>query len=149
MEEYRIRDGRAEDAEAVRRINREAFGYEFDAEKTKARLLAVLSCPFYRVFVAECGGKAVGYLHGGDYDCTYDEPFKNILALGILSAYRGRGIGRALLNAVENWARADGAAGIRLVSGFDRTGAHRFYEACGYFDRKDQKNYVKRFGSKK
>lgn len=145
MEEFLIRDCRIEDAEAIWRINQNAFGYDFDAEKTEERLDTLLNCPFYRLFVAESDGKTVGYIHCSDYACTYDEPLKNILALGILEPYRGRGIGKALIAAAENWAKADGAAGMRLVSGFNRTGAHRFYKACGYFDRKDQKNFMKRF----
>lgn len=145
MDSYCIRDCRIDDAGAIGQINQNAFGYDFDAGKTKERLEALLKCPFYRLFVAESEGKTVGYIHCSDYDCTYDEPLKNILALGILEPYRGRGIGRALIDAAENWAKADGAAGMRLVSGFNRTGAHRFYTACGYYDRKDQKNFMKRF----
>lgn len=145
MDAFRIRDCSMEDAEAIWQINQDAFGYAFDAEKTKERLAFILSCPFYRVFAAESDRRAIGYIHCSSYDCTYDEPLKNILALGILTPYRGKGIGRALIAAAENWAKSDGAAGIRLVSGFNRTGAHRFYEACGYDHRKDQKNYMKRF----
>lgn len=145
MNDVLIRDCRVEDAAAIWQINENAFGYEFDAEKTKIRLTAILKNSFYHISVAECNGQVVGYIHCSDYDCTYDEPLKNILALGVLESYRGQGIGRALITAAESWAKADGAAGMRLVSGFNRTGAHRFYAACGYYDRKDQKNFMKRF----
>jgi GNAT superfamily N-acetyltransferase len=98
--------------------------------------------------VAEAGGKAVGYIHAADYDCTYQPPMKNILTLVVDSALRGRGIGRRLLAAAEEWAKDDGALGVRLVSGFDRVNAHAFYLACGYFMRKEEKNFIKRWDSK-
>jgi hypothetical protein len=40
-----------------------------------------------------------------------------------------------------------GCAGVRLASGMVRSGAHRFYLACGYQHRKDQCNFIKRFAS--
>jgi Predicted acetyltransferase len=62
-----------------------------------------------------------------------------------LESTRRQGVGAKLLHAVEEWAKSTGAAGVRLVSGYSRTGAHRFYEALGYSNRKDQKNFVKYF----
>ena len=53
------------------------------------------------------------------------------------------GIGRRLLEAVEEWARAEGCAGVRLVSGASREGAHAFYRSCGYDGGKKQLNFKK------
>jgi GNAT superfamily N-acetyltransferase len=90
-------------------------------------------------------GEVVGYIHGCDYDCVYSDSLKDILGIAVDPAYQGRGIGRLLLSALEDWARQDGCAGVRLVSGFERHGAHQFYMRCGYTHRKDQKNFVKLF----
>ncbi|MCC8127124.1 MAG: GNAT family N-acetyltransferase [Clostridiales bacterium] len=49
-----------------------------------------------------------------------------------------KGIGRALLDEIEERAKKDGAAGIRLVSGITRSGAHEFYQRCGYGDGREQ-----------
>ena len=40
--------------------------------------------------------------------------------------------GEALMNAVEQWARASGSGTVSLYSGAQRVDAHRFYERLGY-----------------
>lgn len=70
---------------------------------------------------------------------------KNILELAVAGRCRRQGLGRALLEAAEQWAKADGAAGVRLVSGEGRAGAHAFYRSCGYSDGRRQLNFKKYF----
>lgn len=140
-----IRECVLEDCARICEINKGAFGYEYPLDKTIERLDYVLKKENNRLFVACAGEKVVGYIHGADYDCTYCAPLKNIMAIAVEERYRGRGAGRALLEAVENWARACGCSGVRLVSGFNRESAHGFYEHCGYRLRKQQKNFIKLF----
>ncbi len=145
MQEYSIRLATPQDGMAIYILNRDAFGYEFDPERTCERLAAILRSGRDKIFVAQRGEENIGYIHAADYDCTYSEPLKNILAIAVNERERGRGVGKALLGAVEAWAKETGASGIRLVSGFNRQQAHRFYLACGYTHRKDQKNFVRIF----
>ena len=140
---YTIRAAAIGDWQDICRLNA-VLGYDYPPDKTRQRLELVLPDKTAKIYVAEADGQAVGYIHAVNYECTYVDSMKDILALTVAERYRGLGIGRALLSAAETWARQTGAAGIRLVSGMDRVGAHRFYEACGYIDRKDQKNFVKR-----
>ncbi len=141
----RVRTARTSDAAAIRRINLIALGYDCPQAETRAQLTLLLGNAHNRLWVAEGAQGVLGYIHAADYDTVYGGCQKNILALAVDPAAQGRGIGRALLLAAEDWARQSGAIGVRLVSGFDRTGAHRFYEACGYRMRKEQKNYVKQW----
>ncbi|MHB8963030.1 MAG: GNAT family N-acetyltransferase [Saccharofermentanales bacterium] len=67
------------------------------------------------------------------------------MALVVDKNYRNLGVGRQLMESAEQWARQTGSIGVRLVSGFSREEAHRFYIACGYHLRKEQKNFVKIF----
>ena len=138
-----VRPATQADTAAIHELNREGLGYDYDLQKTALRIGEVLEDSGNRLLIAELDGKVVGYIHGGVYTCTYSDPLKNILALVVSEDSRGRGAGRALLQALEAWAREDGAVGVRLVSGVDRTGAHRFYEACGYHVRKEQKNFIR------
>jgi predicted N-acetyltransferase YhbS len=140
-----IRPALPEDAAAIETINAEALGYAYG--DTAARLRRILQKPNDRMFAAVADGNVVGYIHGSDYDRTYGGPQKNVLTLAVLPAYQGRGVGRMLLERLERWAKDDGCAGVRLVSGFDRAAAHGFYLRCGYTDRKDQKNFVKGFST--
>ncbi len=140
-----IRPAGETDAGDIHRLNRDALGYDYPLELTRRRLAAVLAGPGSSVFVAQAAGRVVGYIHAADYECTYTDSLKDILALAVEEGERGKGIGRMLLAAAEGWAKAAGACGIRLNSGFERENAHRFYEACGYTNRKNQKNFIKRF----
>ncbi len=70
---------------------------------------------------------------------------KNIMGIAVSSSFRKKGAGRALLKAVEDWAQKDGAAGVRLASGAERTGALAFYRRCGYTGGKRQIRFQKMF----
>jgi GNAT superfamily N-acetyltransferase len=52
--------------------------------------------------------------------------------LGMLSAWRGQGIGRTLMEAAEGWAREHGATRLVLNVWEFNTGALSFYETLGY-----------------
>jgi ribosomal protein S18 acetylase RimI-like enzyme len=45
---------------------------------------------------------------------------------------RSDGVGRALIGAVENWAKQQGLASVSLSSQVDREDAHAFYDSLGY-----------------
>ena len=129
----------------IHELNQNAFGYTYPLDKTKIRLEEILDRQTDKLFVACIDDQDVGYIHGSDYECTYSDTLKNIMAIAVDERYQGHGVGKALLGAIENWARECGCCGIRLVSGFDRTGAHAFYLRCGYIHRKQQKNFIKIF----
>ncbi len=138
-----IRSAIIEDAQRIYEINKYSFGYDYPNEKTKARLDYILSKTTDKLFVACEEGEVVGYIHGSDYECTYSDSLKNIMAIAVDEQYRGKGIGKLLLQALENWAVSDGSVGVRLVSGMNREKAHEFYLHCGYDFRKEQKNFIK------
>ena len=141
--EWTIREARLADCAAITRLNREELGYDFPEERTREKLRACLANPAHKIFVAESGGEVVGYLHLEDYDVLYFPHMKNVLGIAVASACRRQGVGRALLAAGETWAKADGAAAVRLVSGEGREGAHAFYQSLGYTGNKLQRNYKK------
>lgn len=141
--EWTIREARLADCAAITRLNREEMGYDFPEERTWEKLRACLTNPAHKVFVAESGGEVVGYLHLEDYDVLYFPHMKNVLGIAVASACRRQGVGRALLAAGEAWAKVDGAAAVRLVSGEARKGAHAFYQSLGYGGNKLQRNFKK------
>lgn len=140
-----VRKARLEDHAMIYRLGQEALGYEIDQEFSQSRLAAVLSKPANQIFVAFVDGEPAGYIHVQDYDVTYAIPYKNILGLAVFDQFQRQGVGKVLIEAAEDFARADGAAGIRLNSGEGRYGAHLFYEAAGYERVKSQVNFRKAF----
>lgn len=57
-------------------------------------------------------------------------------------AYRGKGIGRGMFDAIEAWGREKQCHYCILVSAMNRTGAHKFYDAIGYSEVKGFKKYL-------
>ena len=138
-----IRPARLSDAAAIRILSRDCLGYDYREELVAKKLKALLSNPEHRVWVAELDGKVVGYLHASDYDVLYASHMKNILGIAVSEDCRRRGIGRRLLEALEDWGRETGAKAIRLNSGEARIEAHAFYHSCGYVGEKKQLNFKK------
>lgn len=87
--------------------------------------------------------RVVGFIHAESCDLLYNESGFNIWGLAVLSGCRRMGIGKRLLQAVENEAAARNCRFIRLNSSEQRTEAHLFYERCGYKYTKLQKRFIK------
>ena len=116
-----IRDAVPEDSKALAVLNRKEMGYDYPEKQQREKLERLLADGRNRILVAQRGAEVVGYVHLCDYDVLYAPHMKNIM-----------GIGKALLEAAEVWARETGAAGIRLSSGETRKGAHAFYRSLMY-----------------
>ena len=87
----------------------------------------------YCTFVAEVNGAVVG-LATTVITLAIDHPngYIKLNGLAVLPEFQHRGIGKMLMERVEELAREHNASGIGLASGFQRTGAHEFYEHLGY-----------------
>lgn len=140
-----VRQAVISDAKDIYYINKTSLGYDYDLEKQKNKIQVVLNDSTQVIFVAECNNKVVGYIHLVNYDVIYADNFKNCLGLAVDNDYKRNGVGSALLNQAEIWAKENGAAGIRLCSGAERVNAHQFYESQGYEVTKLQKNIKKIF----
>ncbi|MBO5870754.1 MAG: GNAT family N-acetyltransferase [Clostridia bacterium] len=140
---FKIRDAKVTDAEAIWKLNTEEMGYSFSLEATKAKLFKLLSDVNNRIFVAVADGIVVGYIHANGYELLFAPSMRNVMAIAVSSAYKRNGIGRALLTEVEQWAVESGSTGVRLVSGETRVSAHEFYRSCGYVSNKKQLNFKK------
>ncbi|HVJ40294.1 MAG TPA: GNAT family N-acetyltransferase [Dongiaceae bacterium] len=90
-----------------------------------------LEAPHIRFLVARWQGKAVGcgalVIGAGG--------FAELKRVVVDPEVRGRGIGRALMQALEAVARAEGIRVIQLETGPDSAPALRLYRACGYRER--------------
>lgn len=105
----KIRLFKPSDAEDLYKINTEEMGYDFSIEETREKLLALVDSTKDKIYVAIVNNKVVGYIHANDYDVIYAPHMKNIMGIAVLQQYKRHGIGKALLDAVEAWARQTGA----------------------------------------
>lgn len=83
--------------------------------------------------VAELAGEPVGYvaLHPAGTLASHAH-VRIIDGLAVLPAAQGRGVGRALVKAAVERARADGAAKVTLRVLSTNPVARRLYERCGF-----------------
>ena len=125
-----IRDASATDAEALADLLGQ-LGYPTTAEAAETRLerLRVVGD---RVVVAELDGRVVGLAHLQVTPAIERErPAAKIGALVVDDGHRGRGIGRALVEAMESEARARGCELLYLTTAERRDDAHAFYQRLG------------------
>lgn len=91
-----------------------------------------------RFFVACLGGQAVGC--GG---FTPTSPAEGELQrMFVDAAMRGQGVGRALLQAIEDVARTEGIQAMRLETGAASTEAFALYRRSGYREREPFGDYA-------
>lgn len=145
MNELQIRQCEITDVKAIHDLNLRELGYDYSEDAAKEKIVKLLDSSKDRIYVALIDGNVIGYVHANDYDVIYAPHMKNIMGIAVSSNFRKMGIGKALLDSVEHWARDTGASGVRLVSGATRTGAHEFYHHCGYSGDKKQINLKKCF----
>lgn len=131
------------DSDSLYTLNSNEMGYFYPAEQTTNQLSTILNDSTNAVFVAVNGGEVIGYIHGAVYNVLYADPMVNVLGIAVCEQYRRMGVGRALLEALENWALENGISSMRLTSGAERTSAHEFYKKCGYVLNKTQLNFKK------
>jgi GNAT superfamily N-acetyltransferase len=132
MREIEIRDAREGDIEALAVLMTE-LGYPTSVEEMGRRLEEISADPSYDTLIAEQDGKVLG-VAGLHLERFYEknEPCARIMALVVGSEHRGRGVGRALISAAEDWARQRGARDVMLTTHKRRSRAHRFYQSMGY-----------------
>lgn len=138
----KVREVMLDDYKSIAEINRNDLGYPFEENLVKTKLSLVdnkREC----VFVAEYENKVIGYVHAERYDTLYSETLVNILGLAVSLEKRRIGAGQLLMSKAEEWAKLIGAVGVRLNSGFSRTGAHEFYRTIGYNLEKEQIRFLK------
>lgn len=142
-----LRALKATDVASICEINKEALGYSFNLEDTAIQLakLSQDSHHYLLGFEDSSSHDLLGYVHAEVYESLYSKPGFNILALAVLPQMQGKGIGKTLLQGLEQEAKDREYQFIRLNSADHRLGAHAFYEKVGYTCDKIQKRFIRVF----
>jgi len=121
------------------------LGYPASAAAVADRLARLRDREGETVLVADLGsGQVVGWLHGSDQELLESGRRCEILGLVVDPEHRGRGAGRRLVAAVEQWAMDRGIEQMAVRSNILRAESHPFYERLGYARTKTQHAYRKR-----
>lgn len=141
-----IRTVQVNDALQIRDLCHQALGYDSTIEKVAAQI-EKFNLPdsghVCFVYEEEQTGKILGYVEAEVYESLYSDAGLNILGLAVFPFAQGRGIGRQLMERMEDFAKSHQYTFIRLNSASHRKEAHVFYEHIGYEGNKTQKRFLK------
>jgi GNAT superfamily N-acetyltransferase len=125
----RVRRAAAGDVPAIAALLGD-LGYPVPDDRLAARLGRLPETT--TVLVADDGGvvgmAAVDVRQG----IEHEEPRGRVIAFVVRENARGRGVGRALMDAVETAAREAGSPDLHVTSGAHRGDAHAAYRALGF-----------------
>lgn len=126
---------------------RAALWPEEDARALAAEAPGLLDDDDGVVFVAEGDDGIVGFAEATlrhDYvNGTDSSPVGFLEGWYVAPAWRGRGVGRALVRAVEDWARGRGCGELASDALLDNTSSHAAHAACG-FEESERVVYFRR-----
>ncbi|ANF82222.1 GNAT family N-acetyltransferase [Acinetobacter sp. NCu2D-2] len=111
------------------------LGYPTSIANIKNRLQRIHQHDHYQTLVIEAQHKVVGYAgYIEQYTWEFDEGYFRIQALVINDQYRGQGLGKALIQAIQNLAQQRGLKRLLVNSGNrpERYPAHAFYKNLGF-----------------
>lgn len=130
--ECTVRAPRAEDFARMAELAGQ-LGYASTAAQVQARLAEMENSRDYTAFVAELpGGTIAGWIGLFIFRAVELDKCAEISGLIVDEAVRSAGVGKALLDAAEVWARTAGCGSIAVHSNIKRQRAHGFYMRNGY-----------------
>ena len=123
----------------------EVLGYPVEPDVVKRRIERLLARPENVLLVADSLESGVaGWIHAAEQDILETGRSCEILGLVVAANQRNHGIGRRLVERVEQWAVERGLRQISVRSNVLRSESHQFYERLGYARVKTQHAYRKR-----
>ena len=103
------------------------LGYAATAEAMHARLSRLADLRDHVVYAACLNAEVVGWIDVGIVHHLQSPAYGEIGGLVVSINQRGRGIGKKLVQAAEQWIAAKGITTILVRSQIAREAAHRFY----------------------
>jgi GNAT superfamily N-acetyltransferase len=142
MTDFVIRRATSADAAGVADLSG-ILGYPVDRENMQRRLERIGGCEEHVVLVAETSGQIIGWIHGAVHEFLVAGRVGENCGLVVAEGQRTNGVGRRLVEAVEQWARGRGLDQVSVRSNVARPESHPFYEKVGYTRLKTQHVYRK------
>lgn len=139
-----IRPMQLGDAAAVADLTTD-LGYPVTPEALARRVEPMLDNSQHLLLVAsDEEDHVIGWIHLYR-QMTLEEPARAVIGgLVVAEGFRDAGIGAALVEAGETWARRHELGSVLVRSRSTRTRAHRFYERMGYIETKRSHVFEKR-----
>jgi GNAT superfamily N-acetyltransferase len=122
----------------------EELGYDGNEPTLSTQLGAYIQSDSSLLMVAETSPGTLSGMISGHLIPLIHQPGNvgRITSLVVRAKERERGVGTALLEAMESWFLDNNCLRFEVTSGDHRGQAHRFYESKGYVS--DERRYLKR-----
>ena len=143
MKDMKTRKATRADSLAIAELTTQ-LGYPVDVLETEKRLAQILAKDDNAVYVALDGaGTIIGWIQAHT-SCFLESGLRvEIVGLIVADKARRQGVGRILVQCVEEWTRESGAKVIVVRSNSKRIESHLFYPALGFQPTKNQQVYRK------
>ena len=115
------------------------LGYATTDERIQERLAKILNNAENCVFAVTHIEQMIGWVHGFYTLRIESDPFVEIGGLVVDKNFRGRGIGKMLVEKVIDWAQSKQITTIRVRTNTIRRETHQFYSRIGFKEKKEQK----------
>ncbi|EGF88995.1 hypothetical protein HMPREF0433_00382 [Gemella sanguinis M325] len=135
------------DAQEIQSISNFELGYDVNLDIVRKQIRKLTNDNKHNIIIGfenEQTRKIIGFVHAELYESLYMDTGLNILGLAVDSNFQGQGIGKKLMNSIEDYALKNNISYIRLNSNVRRIDAHKFYESIGYVCDKTQKRLIKK-----
>lgn len=119
------------------------LGYKTNVKEAEQRFQILLQEKEHAIFVAVENKKVIAWIHAFFAVRVESDLFVEIAALVVDEKYRKAGIGKKLIEEVENWAKEKNCYKIRVRCNVTRKESHGFYKNLGFKEIKEQKVFSK------
>ncbi|MCG6134627.1 MAG: GNAT family N-acetyltransferase [Nostoc sp. LLA-1] len=143
-ETIKIRQAEMKDVERIVSLC-EQLEYSVTNKQIEQRLAKILNSDAHIVYVATLVNEdVIGWAHAHICDSIVISTPAILLGLVVDQDYRYNGIGRYLMQQIEQWAYLVGCESVLLRSNIKRQEAHSFYEKIGYTNIKQSVTFSKK-----
>ncbi|AUB41847.1 Ribosomal protein S18 acetylase RimI and related acetyltransferases [Nostoc flagelliforme CCNUN1] len=143
-EKIKIRQADIKDVEKIASLC-EQLEYSVTNQQIEQRLTKIKNNDAHIVYVATLEDEyVIGWAHAHICDYIVISTPAIILGLVVDKDYRHSGIGRFLMQQIEQWASLTGCDSVLLRSNIKRQEAHSFYEKIGYTNIKQSVTFYKK-----
>jgi N-acetylglutamate synthase-like GNAT family acetyltransferase len=133
-----IRKISVEDAPAVSSLSQQ-LGYQLSPSETAGQIKEVMASSDNCAFVALSDEKIIGWIHGFKAVRMETKSFVEIGCLVVDENYRGKGMGKKLIDRIKHWCVEQDVRSLRVRCNTKRAEAHQFYLTLGFSEMKEQK----------
>jgi GNAT superfamily N-acetyltransferase len=138
--EITVRQVTTADTKSINNLSTQ-LGYPFTEAQTLQNIKAVLSRDDLNAFAAVTQNTVVGWIGLAQIIMIESLPYCEINGLVIDENYRGKGVGRLLIEKAKQWTKEKGNDKLKVRCNIIRTEAHLFYQHLGFTATKRQTNF--------